>query len=312
MNALILSTLSQGMIFAIAALGIYITFRILDFPDLSVDGTFTLGAAITAVLIKQGTSPLVALALAVIGGLAAGSVTGLLHVRLKITNILSGIIVMIGLYSVNLRIMGKSNIHLFDTVHMFTKPGAGEKLLIVAGFALILKILMDLFFKTQVGYVLRALGENESFVTSLGFHAGQFKILGLALANACVALAGGLYAQYQGFADVGMGTGVIVSGLAAIVIGEILFREMRFLKTTTVVVLGSLVYRAILSGALRMGLNASDLKLITAVIMVLILSGVVERFTKGLKMGAGPSGIKSGHTAVERKTQCEREVNGHA
>jgi putative ABC transport system permease protein len=277
MNALILSTLSQGLIFAIAALGIYITFRILDFPDLSVDGSFTMGAAICAILIKSGVSPYIALIVAVMGGMGAGSITGLLHVKLGITNILSGIIVMIGLYSINLRIMGKSNIHLFDVQHMFTTLSATQKLMLVACFAVALKLCMDLFFKTQMGYVLKALGENENFVTALGFSSGNFKILGLILANGCVALAGGLYAQYQGFADVGMGTGIIVSGLASIVIGEILFKRITALKATTVVVFGSLVYRGILSTALKMGLNASDLKLITAVIMVFILSGILEK-----------------------------------
>ncbi len=156
MNALVLSTLSQGLIFAIAALGIYITFRILDFPDLSVDGSFTMGAAICAILIKSGVSPYLAVLAAVAGGMSAGGVTGVLHVKLGITNILSGIIVMIGLYSINLRIMGKSNIHLFDVSHMFTSFSAEQKLLTVAAFVLALKFGMDLFFKTQIGYVLKA------------------------------------------------------------------------------------------------------------------------------------------------------------
>lgn len=277
MNGLILSTLSQGLIFAIAALGIYITFRILDFPDLSVDGSFTTGAAISAIMIKSGISPYIALFAAVCGGLIAGAITGILHVKLKITNILSGIIVMIGLYSINLRIMGKSNIHLFDVDHMFSNMASGHKLLLILVFAFVIKCMMDQFLKTEIGYVLRALGENENFVTSLGHNPGNFKILGLALANACVALAGGLYAQYQGFADVGMGTGIIVSGLAAIVIGEILFKKASFVKTTTIVLFGSIGYRTILSVALKMGLNASDLKLITAVIMVIILSGVIGK-----------------------------------
>ncbi len=304
MNALILSTLSQGLIFAIAAVGIYITFRILDFPDLSVDGTFTLGAAIAAILVKSGFNPYVALFAAVLGGLAAGCVTGLLHVKLKITNILSGIIVMIGLYSINLRVMGKSNIHLFDSAHMFTQVSPVMKLGIILVFALIVKVLHDLFFKTQMGYVLKALGENERFVTSLGYNPDFYKILGLALANGCVALAGGMYAQYQGFADISMGTGIIVSGLAAIVIGEILFKGA-ILKTTTVVILGSIGYRIILSAALKLGLNASDLKLITAGIMVLILSGVIEKIRE--KVSSASGAMKQGKHADQHK-----EVNSHA
>ena len=304
MNALILSTLSQGLIFAIAAVGIYITFRILDFPDLSVDGTFTLGAAIAAILVKSGFNPYVALFAAVLGGLAAGCVTGLLHVKLKITNILSGIIVMIGLYSINLRVMGKSNIHLFDSAHMFTQVSPVMKLGIILVFTLIVKVLHDLFFKTQMGYVLKALGENERFVTALGYNPDFYKILGLALANGCVALAGGMYAQYQGFADISMGTGIIVSGLAAIVIGEILFKGAA-LKTTTLVILGSIGYRVILSAALKLGLNASDLKLITAGIMVLILSGVIEKIREKVSFASGA--MKQGKHVDQHK-----EVKSHA
>ena len=300
MNELFISTLSQGLIFAIAALGIFITFRILDFPDLSVDGTFTMGAAICAILIKSGVNPIVALMVAIIGGMSAGAVTGILHVKLGITNILSGIIIMIGLYSINLRIMGKSNIHLFDVTHLFTTATSVQKLIVVAVFVVILKIAMDLFFKTQVGYILKALGENENFVTSLGFDSGSYKILGLIIANGCVALSGGLYAQYQGFADVGMGTGMIVSGLASIVIGEILFKKVSALKVTSVAILGSLTYRGILSTALKLGLNASDLKLITAVIMILILSGIVEKLTSKL---SGKSGL------VRRLTRSSKHNN---
>lgn len=284
MNELVISTLSQGMIFAIAALGIYITFRILDFPDLSVDGSFTTGAAITAIAVKNGINPFIAIIMSVIGGMIAGACTGVLHVKLKITNILSGIIVMIGLYSINLRIMGKSNIHLFDVEHMFSNVNNLQKLMIVTLFVLALKIAMDVFFTTEKGYVLKALGENENFVTSLGFDLGKYKILGLILANSCVALSGGLYAQYQGFSDVGMGTGLIVSGLASIVIGEILFKKLTFMNVTSIVVLGSIIYRSILSISLKMGLNASDLKLITAIIMVIILSGVLEKTTSKFKI----------------------------
>lgn len=283
MNELIISTLSQGMIFAIAALGIFITFRILDFPDLSVDGSFTTGAAISAIAIKNGVHPAIAILMSIAGGMTAGAVTGVLHVKLKITNILSGIIVMIGLYSINLRIMGKSNIHLFDVDHMFSNINNIQKLMIVMLFVIALKLAMDMFFTTEKGYVLKALGENENFVTSLGFDLGKYKILGLVLANGCVALSGSLYAQYQGFSDVGMGTGLIVSGLASIVIGEILLKKITFINVTTVVVIGSLIYRMILSVSLKMGLNASDLKLITAIIMIIILSGVIEKTTSRFK-----------------------------
>lgn len=284
MNELIISTLAQGFIFSIAALGIYITFRILDFPDLSVDGTFTLGASISAILIKSGMHPLLSIMLSLAGGMLAGMCTGLLHVKLKITNILSGIIVMIALYSINLRIMGKSNIHLFDTQHLFSGQSSITKMLLVMAFALTIKLFIDIFFKTRKGYVLQALGENEKFVISLGFDSGKYKILGLMLSNGFVALSGSLYAQYQGFSDIGMGTGLIVSGLASIVIGEILFKKLSFLKVTSIAVAGSLTYRLILSSALKMGLNASDLKLVTALIMVLILSGVIDKIFGKLNM----------------------------
>jgi len=298
MNELVISTMSQGFIFAIAALGIYITFRILDFPDLSVDGTFTTGASITAISIQAGVHPVIALIFAIIGGLLAGVCTGILHVKLKITNILSGIIVMIALYSINLRIMGKSNIHLFDVNHLFTSLGSYEKLLLVSFIAIALKGLMDIFFLTEKGYILKALGENEAFIISLGVDANGYKILGLALANGCVALSGALYAQYQGFADIGMGTGLIVSGLASIVIGEIVFKQVTFLKYTSVALLGSIVYRGILSFALKMGLNASDLKLITALIMILILSGLLEKFASLLKV----KGVK-GNATIKKSVQ---------
>lgn len=287
MNQLIISTLSQGSIFAIAALGIYITFRILDFPDLSVDGTFTMGAAICAVAIKAGIPPIIAILMAIVGGLLAGACTGVLHVKLGITNILSGIVVMIALYSINLRIMGKSNLHLFDVKHLFAGVSVSTKLIIIIAFTIALKLLMDMFFKTEKGYVLKALGENDTFVTSLGFDAGSYKILGLMLANGCVALSGALYTQYQGFVDVTMGTGLIVSGLASIVIGEMLFKKISILKSTSICIFGSIIYRGILSLALKMGLNASDLKLITAVIIVFILSGVLNKASGIFKTKGG-------------------------
>lgn len=274
MEQLIISTISQSLIFAIAALGVYITFRILDFPDLSVDGTFTLGASISAIMIKNGINPLIAIITSIIGGMIAGSITGILHVKLKITNILSGIIVMIGLYSVNLRVMGKSNIHLFDSQHLFIGKSPNLKLLIIALFVIVLKLLFDKFFTTEKGYILKALGENEEFVTSLGFNTDSYKILGLILANGAVGLSGSLYAQYQGFSDISMGIGLIVSALASIVIGEMILKRFHILplKISSIVIFGSLMYRIILSAALQLGVDPSDLKLVTALIMIIILS----------------------------------------
>lgn len=274
MTNLILSTMSQGLIFSIAGLGIYISFRILDFPDLSVDSTFTTGASISAISMINGINPLLSIILATIGGICAGVTTGVLHVKFKITNILSGIIVMIGLYSINLRIMGRSNIHLFDVNHIFSGKSQLYKLFLIVIFSLLIKIIIDLFFKTERGYILKALGKNEKFVTSMGFDIDSYKILGLAIANGLVALSGSLYAQYQGFSDISMGIGLIVSVLASIVIGELTFirlEKMGF-KSTTIVLLGSILYRLILSLALQIGVKPSDLKLITAIIMVIILS----------------------------------------
>jgi len=274
MTDLILSTLAQGLIFSIAGLGIYISFRILDFPDLSVDSTFTTGASISAISIINGVNPFISIVLSLFGGLIAGSITGILHVKFKITNILSGIIVMIGLYSVNLRIMGKSNLHLFDTIHIFSEKNHIYKLAFLIIFTLFLKVIIDFFFKTEIGYVLKAVGQNQKFITGMGFDVDRYKILGLALANGLVALSGSLYTQYQGFSDISMGIGLIVSALASIVIGEMAFKNLkRFgVQNSSIVILGSIFYRGILSLALQIGVEPSDLKLVTALLMVLILS----------------------------------------
>lgn len=289
MTSLMYTTLSQGLIFAIAGLGIYISFRILDFPDLSVDGTFTLGAAVSAICLKLGFPTFLAIILSLFAGLLAGSVTGILHVKCKITNILSGIIVMTALYSINLRIMGKSNIHLFDTNHLFTGRNDFFKLMILIGFSIGLKMIWDIFFKTQKGYVLKALGENTSFVTHLGLNPDHYKILGLALSNGCVALSGSLFAQFQGFADISMGVGLIVSALASIVMGEMFFKKTWDLgfQISSIVIMGSILYRAILALALRIGASPSDLRLITAVVMVIILSSSQWKWSKKNKVKRG-------------------------
>ena len=272
MNSLILSTINQGLIFSIAALGVYISFRILNFPDLTVDGSFTLGASVCAILITQGYNPILALLISTCAGIIAGVITGLLHVKLNITNILSGIIVMISLYSINIRIMGRSNLPLFNHMHLFTNKNNLEKILIILFSALIVKLILDIFFKTNKGYLLKALGENPKFIEQLGFNSSKYKILGLAIANGSVGLSGAMFSMYQGFSDISMGTGLIVTALASIVLGEIIFKKLSFMRTTTIVVLGSIFYRTILSAALKMGLGASDLKLITGIIMVIILS----------------------------------------
>ncbi|KQB76747.1 ABC transporter, partial [Clostridium butyricum] len=240
------------------------------FPDLSVDGTFPLGAAVAAAFLVKGYSPVLSSLIALIAGAIAGGVTGILHVKFKITNLLSGILVMVGLYSVNLRIMGKSNIPLFNKVHLFSDTM--NPIIIITVFLLICKIALDLFLKTKTGFILKATGDNEQLVLSLGVNKDLIKIMGLMISNALVALGGALMAQYQGFSDVGMGTGIVVMGLASVIIGESLFGRIKALNATTRVLLGALVYKLAVSMALTVGLAPTDLKLVTAIIVVIALS----------------------------------------
>ena len=200
----IINALEQGLLFALVSMGVYITYKILDFPDLSVDGTFPLGAAISGSLLVSGVNPWLSILIAAAGGLIAGAITGLLHVKLKITNLMSGILVMIGLYSVNLRIMGKSNVSLFNTENIFKNLKISNIVLIFI-IVLICKVLLDLFLKTKKGMLLIAVGDNEQVVSALGVNKNRIKVLGLMISNGLVALAGALTAQYQGFADVQMG-----------------------------------------------------------------------------------------------------------
>lgn len=262
--------MEQGLVYAIVALGVYITYKILDFPDLSVDGTFPLGAAIAAMCLMKGINPFIACLLALVGGCIAGAVTGLLHVKLKITNLMSGILVMIGLYSINLRIMTKSNIPLFNKGSIFA--GSIKPIIVIAIFAIVVKILLDLFLKTKLGFILKAVGDNEQLVTSLSVNKDTIKVIGLMISNGLVALAGAMMAQYQGFADIGMGTGTVVMGLAAVILGESIFGRLGLLQATTAAMLGSIIYRAAVAGTLELGLAPTDLKLITAVIVVVALS----------------------------------------
>lgn len=264
-----LGILEQGLIFGIMALGVYISYKILDFPDLSVDGSFPLGAAVTASALTSGTSPAIACVLSLLAGAAAGCITGILHVKLKITNLLSGIIVMTGLYSVNLRIMGKANIPLFNKQTIFT--GSNNTLIVILIFVLLTKYILDFFLDTKMGFLLKATGDNPKLITSLGIDKGKIKILGLAISNALVALSGSIMAQYQSFSDVGMGSGIVVMGLAAIILGEALFKKVSVLKLTTVAVFGAILYKLSVGVALKLGLEPTDLKLITSIIVVCAL-----------------------------------------
>ncbi len=266
---MLLGTIEQSFIFAIMVLGVYISYKILDFPDMTVDGSFPLGAAVSAALIVKGVNPLIALVVAMLAGAVAGLITGMIHVKLKVTNLLAGIIVMTGLYSVNLRIMGKSNIPLFMSKHLFN--GTVSVIVVVVIFLLIVKLTIDFLLKTKFGFVLKALGDNESLVTALGLDGNKLKLYGLMIANSLVALSGGILAQYQGFADVGMGTGTIITGLASIIIGEAVIGKKKIIKATTMVIIGTVIYRAIIALSLKLGMNASDLKLITSILVVIII-----------------------------------------
>lgn len=279
--SIIIGVMEEGLIYAIMALGLYITYKILDFPDLSVDGTFPMGAAVTAMLILKGVHPALTLVLSFATGLLAGCITGLIHVKLKVRDLLSGIIMMTALYSINLRIAGKANLPIFSKETIFENtfldaavPEALDPYLVcIILFVIVLlcKILLDLFLKTRAGYLLRAVGDNEVLVTSLAKDKGMVKILGLALANGFVALAGCVYCQQKGFFEVSTGTGTMVIGLASVIIGTKLLKRFHGVKATTAVIFGSIVYKACVSLAIALGMAASDLKLITAVLFLIIL-----------------------------------------
>ena len=263
------ATIEQSLIFAIMVLGVYISFRILNFPDMTVDGTFPLGAAISAKLLALGVNPYLTLLVVLVAGAAAGAVTGLIHVKLKVKDLLAGILVMTALYSVNLRVMGKSNIPLFEEDNIFNTEYS--MMITIVVLILISKFLLDYLLKTKFGFALKALGDNENLIVSLGLNEEKYKVYGLMIANAFVAFSGAVLAQYQGFADVGMGTGIIVIGLASIIIGDTLFGKRRRLAGTTIVIIGSILYRGVIAVTLSMGMDASDLKLITSVIVIIIL-----------------------------------------
>lgn len=290
--SIILGVFEEGLVYAVMALGVYITYKILDFPDLSVDGTFPLGGALTATLILAGVNPVVTLFAAFFVGVLAGCITGFIHVKLKVRDLLSGIIVMTALYSINLQVAGKkANVPFFTSVTIF-QNSLVERLpegiqnfsvvLLLALIVVIVKILLDLYMKTRSGYLLRAVGDNEIQVTSLAKDKGMVKIVGLAIANGLAALAGSVYCQQKGFFEISMGTGTIVIGLANVIIGTKLFKRAGFMKATTAVIIGSIIYKACVSFAIFLGLPASNLKLITAVLflVILVLSNGRERKVK--------------------------------
>ena len=273
---LVLSTVSQGLLWAIMALGVFLTFRVLDIADLSVEGTFPLGAAVAATLIDAGHSVWFAMLIALIAGCIGGTVTALLTTKLKIPALLSGILTMIGLYSVNLMIMGKANVPLLraETVFTLTEDLFGVSsvvaTLIVGLIATtVVGVIMYWFFGTVLGTAIRATGCNPQMARAQGINTNVMVILGLLISNGLVALSGALVAQSNGFADVGMGTGTIVIGLASVIIGEVLFGTRSFKNW---LISGSVVYRAVIAIVLELGMPPNDLKLFTAVLVAIALS----------------------------------------
>ncbi|BCJ93621.1 branched-chain amino acid ABC transporter permease [Anaerocolumna cellulosilytica] len=294
-----LGAVSQGMFWAILAVGVYVAFRILNFADLTSEGSFALGGSVCALLIVGfGWNPFISLLISLLAGMLSGVITGVLHTKLKIPAILSGILTMIALYSVNLRIMGQSNTPLLGETTILTiikslLPSATElgiqdsvlQNIISIGIGLVFSILVIVilywFFGTEIGCVVRATGNNEAMVRAQGASTDLTKILGLAIGNGLIALSGGLVAQTQGFADVTMGVGAIVTGLASIVIGEVIFHRRRsFASKLIAIVVGSILYRVIIAIVLQLGLNTNDLKLLTAVLVAVALSVPVLRKQK--------------------------------
>jgi putative tryptophan/tyrosine transport system permease protein len=270
-------SLEQGLAYGLVALGIVITFRVLSFPDLTVDGSFPLGAAVVARLIMEGVPPVYGILLAIVAGFVAGCCTGVLYTKLKINSLLAGILMMTVLYSFNLRIMGRSNIQLL-TVDTFLTPletlPVNRFIPIIAFFLVVsfgVKILTDLFMHTQLGFAMRATGDNEQMIRALGVNTDNTTILGLGISNSFVALSGALVAQDQGFADVGMGIGMIVAGLASIIIGEALVGKQTVQRMTLAALIGSFLYKEIISIGLRLGLAPTDLKLATGIMVILAL-----------------------------------------
>ncbi len=278
---MITGVLEQGLIYGILALGLLITYRILDFPDLTVDSSFPLGAAVSAILTTYGMAPWLTLFVSLIAGALSGLITGFIHVKCKVRDLLSGVITMTGLYSINLRIAGKANLPLFSGETLFKNTLIGSlpewlspysTVIICLIIVVIAKLLLDWYLKTKAGFLLRAAGDNPSVVTTLSRDQGSVKIVGLMIANALVALSGAVMCQQQRFFDISMGTGTMVIGLASVIIGTNIFRSLRFMKSTTMVIIGSILYKACVSLAISMGiLEASDMKLITAVLFLLIL-----------------------------------------
>ncbi|MGI6577971.1 MAG: ABC transporter permease [Eubacteriales bacterium] len=289
---IIRNILEEGFIYGIMAMGVYISYSVLSFPDLSVDGTFPLGMCVTAALIASGVDPYVACVIAFLCGACAGCVTGLLHVKLRITDLLSGILVMTAMWSVNLVITRSSAVVPYYNKDTIFNSGAvtllpeglyvWRVLLISAVAAILMKLILDLYMKTKSGLLLRATGDNLQFVKSVSRDPGMMKIIGLTIGNGCTALSGSILSQVSESANINSGTGMVVMGLASVIIGTSIFKRVRFLRPTTMVLIGAVLYRACLAVAMQLGLPTNYLKLLMAVIFTVAL--VVNNFlAKGKK-----------------------------
>ena len=285
----LITILEQGLIYGILGLGVYITYKILDFPDLTADGSFPLGAAVTAALIGRGVNPYLTLPAAFFAGALAGVCTGLIHVKGKVRDLLSGIIMMTALWTLNLRIAGTSNVPLFSKETIF-KNSFLEKtipeniapyitILVIAVLTVFTKLILDFYMSSKSGFLLRAVGDNEKLVIALAKDQGNTKILGLAIANGLIALAGCIFCQEERVFEISMGTGAIVIGLASVIIGTGFFRNLRFMKATTAVLIGSVFYKACTAVAMR-NFEPMDMKLVTAVLFLIVLLISMERKKK--------------------------------
>lgn len=275
--SLVTSTIGQGLLWGILALGLYLSFRILNFPDMTVEGTFPFGAAICVAALVRGVNPLLATFLAFLGGMLTGLVTGLLYTKGRIPILLAGILTMTGVYSINLRILGKANVGLLNQATLLNikflekLPNNFPTIVIGLIFAILTIILLALFLNTDLGQAFIATGDNEKMARSLGINTDNMKILGLMLSNGLIGLAGGLLAQNGGYADVNMGIGTMVIGLAAIIIGEVVYGNLSLTARLVAVVVGSILYRLVLLLVLQLGFSTNDFKLISAIILAVCL-----------------------------------------
>ena len=286
--ALLLSVLEQGMIYGILALGVYITYKILDFPDLTVDGSFPFGAAITVFMIsKLGLSPILTLPVSFLGGALVGICTGLIHVKLKVRDLLSGIIMMTGLYTVNLWVAGSGYVPIFNQKTIFDNSLVDavipsfltdyKRVIIIFIITMAAKYLLDWYMSTKSGFLLRAVGDNDTIVTSLGVDRGLVKIVGLSIANGLVSVSGCIYAQQQRSFEITIGTGAVVIGLASVIIGTSLFKKMTFLRVTSSVLVGSVLYKGCVALAMFAGIDPNAIKLVTSVLFLIILVISMDR-----------------------------------